>query len=219
MSALKKKIISHNISNFREGNLLVFFFNHNHITIEEWRIIKSELSKIIQVNTLYVKNQIANKVIIKSESQQACIPFLSGEGIKGIGGSLSTFDNSKNKISTLLDLNAPCVLSLQMQYSDLRMRIQGPTLLMGVTCIEKCQQVFTITKKQKKLIFVGAIYQGQFINHLEFDYLLKVQKVAYPTLVWNLQSNLYLDVITTPLIRLCHLLGFYKESILIQKEK
>ena len=57
MSALKNKIISHNIYNFLEVNLLVFFFNYNHISIEEWRIIKSELAKIEKVSTLVVKNQ------------------------------------------------------------------------------------------------------------------------------------------------------------------
>jgi len=65
MSALKNKIISHNIQNFLEVNLLVLFFNYNHISIEEWRIIKSELAKIEKVSTLVVKNQIANTVIKK----------------------------------------------------------------------------------------------------------------------------------------------------------
>ena len=67
MSALKNKIISHNIYNFLEVNLLVFFFNYNHISIEEWRIIKSELAKIEKVSTLVVKNQIANTVTKKSK--------------------------------------------------------------------------------------------------------------------------------------------------------
>ena len=66
MSALKKKYIFHNISTFLEENLLVFFFNYNHIYIEEWRIIKNELSKIKRVNTLVVKNQIGNNVIKKN---------------------------------------------------------------------------------------------------------------------------------------------------------
>ncbi len=48
----KKQIISHNIHNFLEVNLLVLFFNYNHISIEEWRIIKSELAKIEKVSTL-----------------------------------------------------------------------------------------------------------------------------------------------------------------------
>jgi len=68
MSALKKKLISHNISNFLEKNLLVFFFNYNHINTEEWHVIKNQLSKIKQVNTLVVKNRIGKNVIRKKNS-------------------------------------------------------------------------------------------------------------------------------------------------------
>lgn len=68
MSALKKNIIFHNISLFLEKNLLVFFFNYNHINTEEWSVIKNELSKIKRVDTLVVKNRIGKKVIRKKNS-------------------------------------------------------------------------------------------------------------------------------------------------------
>ena len=70
MSALKKKLISHNISKFLEKNLLVFFFNYNHINTEEWHVIKNQLSKIKQVNTLRVKNRIGKNVIIKKSCKK-----------------------------------------------------------------------------------------------------------------------------------------------------
>ena len=39
-------------------------------------------------------------------------------------------------------------------------------------------------------IFVGGLYQGQLINHLDVKYLLKVEKAAYANLISTLQSTL-----------------------------
>ena len=74
MSALKKKVISHNISSFLENNLLVFFFNYNHMSTEEWRVLKNQFSKIGKVNTvntLVAKNKIGNKIIKKNSENDS----------------------------------------------------------------------------------------------------------------------------------------------------
>ena len=191
MSALKNKIISHNIHNFLEVNLLVLFFNYNHISIEEWRIIKSELAKIEKVSTLVVKNQIANTVIKKSKQyftkDKKESTYIGSKKKEEFEGSDTT--QGMQKLSTLF---------------------QGPTFLMGITSLEKCNQVFDLTKKHKKLIFVGGLYQEQTINHLDLDYLLKVHKFVYPTLLSNIQYSLHFPVITTPLVLLCNLLEFHQ---------
>lgn len=174
MSALKKKLISHNISNFLEKNLLVFFFNYNHINTEEWHVIKNQLSKIKQVNTLVVKNRIGNNVIRKKNSCKK-----EGEKIDKI-----------EKLSTLF---------------------QGPTFLIGIASSQECEPVFSVIKKQKKCIFVGGLYQGQLINHLDVKYLLKVEKVAYTNLISTLQSTLYLTPITTNRVQLYYLLKCYQD--------
>ena len=175
MSALKKKLISHNISNFLEKNLLVFFFNYNHLNTEEWQVIKNQLSKIKQVNTLVVKNRIGNNVIRK---QSSC----------------KKEEDQRDKIEKLSTL------------------FQGPTFLIGISSSQECEPVFTIIKKQKKCVFVGGLYQGQLINHLDVKYLLKVEKVAYTDLVSTLQSTLCLTPIITNRVQLFYLLKFYQET-------
>ena len=172
MSALKKKYIFHNISRFLEENLLVLFFNYNHINTEEWHLIKQQFSKIKQVNTLVVKNRIANNVIKKKEK-----------------GEKKT--ESIEKLSTLF---------------------QGPCFLIGMLSPEKCEKVLSVIKKQKKCIFVGALYRGQLMNHLDVSYLLKVEKVAYANLVSTLQHSLSLTPITTNYVQLYYLLKCYGES-------
>ena len=162
MSALKKKLISHNISRFLEENLLVFFFNYNHINTEEWHLIKNQLSKVEKVNTRVVKNGIANNVIRK---KNLC----------------EKRNYNIEKLSTLF---------------------QGPTFLIGIKDSKECEPVFNIIKKQKKCVFVGGLYQGQLINHLDVEYLLKVEKVAYTNLLSTLQSTLHLTPITTNLVQL-----------------
>lgn len=174
MSALKKKIISHNISKFLEDNLLVFFFNYNHITIEEWRTIKNQLSKVKKVNTKVIKNQIANNVI---KNRSVCER----------DNRTKQFD----KLSTLF---------------------QGPTFIIGITSTQECKDVFNIIKKQKKLIFIGGLYQGQLVNHLDVEYLLKVEKLAYANLISTLQYSLYLTPITTNLIQFYYLLKRYERT-------
>lgn len=174
MSALKKKIIFHNISNFLEKNLLIFFFNYNHINTEEWHVIKNQLSKITQVNTLVVKNRIGKNVIRKKNS-------------------CKKKDEEINKIEKLSTL------------------FQGPTFLIGIASSQECEPVFSVIKKQKKCIFVGGLYQGQLINHLDVKYLLEVEKGAYTDLISTLQSPLYFTPISTNRVQLYYLLKCYQD--------
>ncbi len=174
MSALKKKIIFQNISKFLEKNLLIFFFNYNHINTEEWGVIKNQLSKIKKVNTLVVKNRIGKNVIRKKNS-------------------CKKRDEEINKIEKLSTL------------------FQGPTFLIGIASSQECEPVFSVIKKQKKCIFVGGLYQGQDINHLDVKYLLKVEKGAYTDLISTLQSLLYFTPISTNRVQLYYLLKSYQD--------
>ena len=169
MPHLKKKITSHNTKQFLEENLLVFFFNYNHINIQEWRLIKTELSKIKRVSKRVVKNQIATNVIKKKSVT-------------------SNKTEPLQKLSTLF---------------------QGPTFMIGMTSPQECEIFFNIIKKQKKLIFVGGLYQGQLINHLDLSSVLKGEKLVYADLIRVFQSSLYTCVITTYLIPLLSLLKTY----------
>lgn len=73
MSALKNKTTSSNLSQFREKNSLLFFFNYNHINTQEWRTIKSELSKTNKIKSKVVKTKIAHNVV---KQTSVCNPFL-----------------------------------------------------------------------------------------------------------------------------------------------
>ena len=184
MSALKKRLVSHNISRFLKENLLVLFFNYNHINTEEWRLIKNQLSSIKRkgyVDALVVKNRIAKSVISRDYHEK-------GDSRKDTG-----FNKNNSEIEKLSTL------------------FQGPTFLIGLKSPQECEPVFNIIKKQKKCIFVGGLYQGQLINHLDVKYLLKVEKRAYTDLVSTLQSTLYLTPITTNSVQLYYLLECYKQ--------
>ena len=172
MSALKKRITINNTSQFLEENLLVFFFNYNHINIQEWRAIKTQLSKIKRVTSRVVKNQIANNVI------------------------------KKKKSTSVLSNKTSCVGKLQTLF-------QGPLFMIGMTTPQECEIFFNIIKKQKKLIFVGGLYQGQLINHLDLSLILKGEKLVYANLIRVFQSSLYTCVMTTYLIPLLSLLSNY----------
>ena len=186
MSALKKTIISHNISYFLETNLLVFFFNHNHMSIEEWRVLKNQFSKINKVNTLVVKNKIANRIVKKNSeknTEQNCSSNTKGE-------------KSFEKAHTLF---------------------QGPTFLIGIYSPEQSKQIFNIVKKQKKLIFVGGLYQEKQINHLDLDHLLKLEKGIHTSLINTLQSSLHIAPLTTHSINLYYLLKCYQNKKSLEK--
>ena len=169
MSALKKKITSSNTSQFLEENLLVFFFNYNHINIQEWRAIKTQLSKIKSVSKRVVKNQIARDVIKKKS--------VTGNKTESVG-----------KLRTLF---------------------QGPTFMIGMTSPQECEIFFNIIRKQKKLIFVGGLYQGQLISHLDLSSILEGEKLVYANLIRVFQSSLYGCVMTTYLMPLYSLLKSY----------
>ena len=182
MSALKKRIISYNVSRFLKENLLVLFFNYNHINTEEWHSLKKELSFIKGVESLVVKNRIAKSVINKEKENT--------EGIRNKKDSL-LYNKEEEKLSYLF---------------------QGPTFLIGIHSPQECEPVFNIIKKQKKCVFVGGLYQGQYINHLDYEYLLKVEKGAYTNLVSTLQSLLHLIPITRSSVQLYYLLNYYKKD-------
>ena len=133
MSALKKKITDHTTRQFLDENLLVFFFNYNHINIQEWRIIKTQLSKTNYDTCRVVKNQIATSVIKKK-----CREIHKTEQIE--------------KLRTLL---------------------QGPLFVVGMKAPQEFEIFFNIIKKHSKLIFVGGLYQGQLISHLDLYSILK----------------------------------------------
>ena len=170
MSALKKKITSHSISKFLEKNLLVFFFNYNHINTQEWRVIKNQLSKIKKVKKIVVKNQIANNVI---KEKGKC-------------------DHNKTQ-----------------PFEKLKPLFQGPTFLIGMSSPQECEILFNVIKKHKKLIFVGGLYQGQYINHLHLSSILKGEKQVYTDLINIFQSSLYTCVISTYFLPLYSLLKSY----------
>lgn len=181
MSALKKKIILQNIYQFLDKKQGVLFFNYNHINTQEWLIIKNQLSKVKQVDTLVVKNRIGNHVITKKEQ------------------SLKERKQKGEQVQTGL-----CMEKLSTLF-------QGPTFLIGINSPQEYEPVFSIIKKQKKCIFVGGLYQGQLVNHLDVEYLLKVEKSAYTNFIKALQSLLYLTPITTNRVQLYYLLKKYQE--------
>nr|QES94779.1 ribosomal protein L10 [Trebouxia lynnae] len=183
MSALKKKIISQNIYEFLEKKQKVLFFNYTHINTQEWHSIKNQFSKVKQVETLVVKNRIGNHVLRKNKKSEKQ-KEQKGEQVQ-TGKRLYI-----EKLSTLF---------------------QGPTFLIGIDSPQECEPVFSIIKKQKKCIFVGGLYQGQLVNHLDVEYLLKVEKSAYTNFISTLQSVLYLTPITTNRVQLYYLLKKYQK--------
>lgn len=177
MSALKKTVISHNISNFLKNNLLVFFFNYNHVSIEEWRVLKNQFSKINQVRTLVVKNKIGSRIVRQNTEENV--------HHRTIESSLSDYLPDRKREQR------------EESFEKINTLFQGPTFLIGINSPEQSKQIFDIVKKEKKLIFVGGLYQKKLINHLDVDRLLIVEKTAHPFLINILQSSLYTTLLTT----------------------
>ena len=181
MSALKKTIISINIFYFLKNNLLVFFFNYNHMSIEEWRFLKNQFSKLNKVHTLVVKNKIGNRVVKEYSEKNTKLPF-SQDTKKG---------ETLEKVYTLF---------------------QGPTFLIGINSPEQSKQIFSILKQQKKLLFVGGLYQNKQINHLDLDHLLQLEKTVYTSLINTVQSSEYLSLLNTHKNSLYYLLKCYQNN-------
>ena len=211
MSALKKNIISHNISLFLENNLLVFFFNYNHMSTEEWRALKNQFSNIEKVYTLVVKNKIASKIIKtngqkhhinESEWLKPLTPLVRRD-VSSVGTKKAVLKGD-NEYSPNINKNNP--------FENVCTLFQGPTFLIGINSPEQSKQVLDKVKKEKKLIFVGGLYQKKQINHLDLDYLLKVEKGVHANLINTLQYLLYLTPLTTHSANLYYLLKCYQDK-------
>ena len=264
MSALKKNIIDHNISSFLEDNLLLFFFNYNHMSTEEWRVLKNQFSKIKKVNTLVVKNKIGKKILtshiskgltpsitptllnsrcdvkgvevnsdlqILSEKdeithhqrwepfQRWCDPCYGTSAGKKTAKQCSqvtpttTCRESNGQKGVLeSDSRSSPKTGKSNPFENLYTLFQGPTFLIGVNDFEPSKQVFYTVKKEKKLLFVGGLYQKKQINHLDLDYLLKLDKGLHRYVINILQSLLYCTFITTSSVNLYYLLQSYTEK-------
>ena len=213
MSALKKKIISHNISFFLDNNLLVLFFNYNHMSTEEWGVIKNQFSKIDKVNTLVVKNKIGYKVIEKNINVNTTdttdiTDITVGDVTGDVTGGVKS--NGKAQQSQCDEPNMG--VRKEKIFENISTLFQGPTFLIGLYSPEQSKKVLHITKKEKKLIFVGGLYQEKQINHLDLDYLLKVEKGAHGHLLSTLQSLLYVNPLKTHLFNLCYSLKCYADK-------
>lgn len=218
MSALKKKVISHNIALFLENNLLVFFFNYNHMSTEEWRILKNQFSKIGKVNTLVVKNKIGNKILKKNSEKHKLTPDIMTPP------SNTTFDLALHATVYGSDVkkavcNSETVYSpnTKNSFENVYTLFQGPTFLIGINVPEQSKEVLYIIKKEKKLIFVGGLYQKKQITHLDLDYLLKLEKGINANLINTLQYLLYLTPLTTQSVNLYYLLKCYRDKKSLEK--
>ena len=259
MSALKKKMIFHNISFFLDNNPLLFFFNYNHMSTEEWRILKNQFSKIEKVNTLVVKNKIANKIIKKNDNKEKITPYIANNtnttiiakksdssdilkecdkkavlqilasqtshipnipevtNRRFVSQGFYTFFQKCNNVGDVEDLYkgdnkySPNTKK-ENSFENIHNLFQGPTLLIGVSSLEQSKQVLYYTRKEKKLIFVGGLYKKKQINHLDLDYLLKLEKGVHANLINTLQYPLYSTALTTQSVNLYYLLKFYKDK-------
>lgn len=214
MSALKKKVICDKISTFRERNQLLLFFNYNHINIQSWYNLKENVKRVvdpfIEVDFLVVKNQIN----VNPKSTSYCLSL-----------SLLPVPLTPDTKTDTDPFQGPTILmglSIHNLIQETRLCEEKEICIPTGLCIERSpcnylsfgRSIIDLINSEKKcggLYFAMGLYQNRFLNHLEFDYLLKVEKVAYPTLLSNLQSNIDLKVVSTPLIVVCSLLGFYKQ--------
>ncbi len=227
MSALKKKVISHNISSFLENNLLVFFFNYNHMSTEEWRVLKNQFSKIGKVNTvntLVAKNKIGNKVIKKNSENIGSDTFKHPKHPLGMSGTSESVrchqkvtpntitmlgGKAKKRVCSDNTLYSP---NTENSFENIYTLFQGPTFLIGINVPEQSKEVLHTIKKEKKLIFVGGFYQKKQITHLDLDYLLKLEKGINANLINTLQYLLYLAPLTTQSVNIYYLLKCYRDK-------
>ena len=207
MSALKKRNISHNISVFLNNNILILFFNYNHMSIEEWRVLKNTLLRIKKINTLRVKNKIAGKIVYINTKKNNNLEYIKGDACK----NLLYCEYNTNSKNTPVTCNQKCI-GVSMVIERVYTLFQGPTFLMGIDSPEYLKQLFNVIKKQNKLIFVGGFYRNKEINHLDLEYLLKIEKGVDTELVNSIQSSLYLSILSLNSVNLYYLLKCYQNK-------
>jgi len=208
------------------------------MSTEEWRILKNQFSKIEKVNTLVVKNKIANKIIKKNDNKDKITPYIANNTNttimtkESVSSDILKVRDKKAVLQILTDKSSICngkdvgnVIDLygsdnkyspnikkENSFENVNTLFQGPTLLIGVCSLEQSKQVLYYTRKIKKLIFVGGLYKKKKINHLDLDYLLKLEKTVHANLINTLQYPLCCTALTTQSVNLYYLLKSYKDK-------
>ena len=207
MSALKKKHISHNISDFLNNNHLILFFNYNHMSIEEWRILKNQLLSTKKINTLVVKNKIAGKIVYINNEKNKHLESIKGNACK----NLIYCESNTNSKATPYTCNQKSI-DVSTVIDKVYTLFQGPTFLMGIDSPEYLKQLFNVIKKQNKLILVGGFYKNKEINHLDVNHLLKIEKGVDAELVNSIQSCLSLSILSFNSVNIYYLLKCYQNK-------
>ena len=96
-----------------------------------------------------------------------------------------------------------------LPFQKLTTLFQGPLFMIGMSAPQECEIFFNIIKKQRKLVFVGGLYQGQLISHLDLPSILKGERQVFANLIRVFQSSLYTCAITDCLTLFLSLLKSY----------
>ena len=152
----KKKIISFSklFQLFHTFEMLLIL-QHSDINRKEWWILQKQLKEIQDLELSVVKN----KVLLKFLSHAPAMPVF---GIKKQAGHHVQDREKTEQITSLF---------------------QGPCLVIGLGDLTKLDSLWSLLKSKHSLLFVGALYQGQILNHLDMDVLATLSFSTYHELI------------------------------------
>lgn len=151
---LKKKISLQKELKVLTKNSIILFYQFNNVSTAKWQYIKNEFQKIDKIDNLIFQNKTGTLVLKE----------------------LAKLQNKQKIIETLLACDDNAKQRSLLKKKDINNLLQGPTFVLGFKTKEHFNLIYLLLKKFSNFLFIGGIYNNQYISHYSVEKLLTLQE-------------------------------------------
>lgn len=167
---LKKKISLQKELKVLTKNSIILFYQFNNVSTAKWQYIKNEFQKIDKIDNLIFQNKTGTLVLKE-------LAKLQKNGFIGNEYSVINFVQNKQKIiETSLACDDNAKQRSLLKKKDINHLLQGPTFVLGCKTKEHFNLIYLLLKKFSNFLFIGGIYNNQYISHYSVEKLLSLQE-------------------------------------------
>ena len=202
----KRKIIYQKLYKIFSENSIIFIYHYNNLSTKDWSLLKSELSKISEINTIVAQNRIVQKLLDINKNKKTFSKkivhhdprsdhLLSSYRIASRWTHLRwrrVYDaESEEQVMlspSLRDATQPIkTVSWENDVeffttenlSKLKTLFQGPTFLIACNSYKKIPLIIKIFQKYPCFIIVGGFFETQPITHIDIQKYLSLNHYNY----------------------------------------
>ena len=174
-SVLSKNLTFLRTQRFLETYPILFFFQHNNLSVSQWKKLKT----IKNCEFLVVKNSVLRHLIGLTSD------------IKHIS---SKYDRNMKKVKTQLiheknEMNGKATPTINEYSTNL---FQGPCFILGIKDSSQLKILKNLQNQKLPIFFVGGLVNNHILNHLDIEKWVQLDINTYTPFVSSLNQSFLL---------------------------